>query len=222
MNKHKGLAYAALTITFVLFNVVAFAIPTAKTTTFWVAYIFSCIAFALQVAIWNIAFKKTKTLKSKFLGISIVAVSSIYLIIQIIAFAIFMAIPTLASWIAVVICSLILGISLISLIGTELTKDEIVRVESKVEKKIFYIKSFQVETEMLANSETDADTKEALLKLAELIRFSDPMSNETLSDIEKKISDKFDELKTAENKTAIINVLYSLIVERNKITKLFK
>ena len=54
------------------------------------------------------------------------------------------------------------------------------------------------------------------------IRFSDPMSNEALADLEKEISDKFTELKTAYDKAAIITVLDSLIVERNKITKSFK
>ena len=48
------------------------------------------------------------------------------------------------------------------------------------------------------------------------------MNNEALADLEKEISDKFTELKTAYDKAAIITVLDSLIVERNKITKSFK
>ena len=111
---------------------------------------------------------------------------------------------------------------MICLIGTEVARDEIARVESKVEKKVFYIKSLQVDAEMLANTETDPDVKAALIKLAELIRFSDPMSNDALVDLEKEISDKFIELKTAEDKAAIIKVLDSLIVERNKKAKLLK
>ena len=75
---------------------------------------------------------------------------------------------------------------------------------------------------MLANTETDPEVKVALTKLAEAIRFSDPMSNEVLADLEKEISDKFAELKVAEDKTAIIKVLDSLIVERNKKAKLLK
>ena len=222
MKKNKGLAYAALLIIFILFNVIAFVVPTEKTATFWIAYAFSCVAFILQIAVWNIAFKGTKTLKSKFLGISLIAVSSIYFSVQIAAFLIFMIFPTIASWISVISCSLILCISLICLIGTEVARDEIARVESKVEKKVFYIKSLQVDAEMLANTETDPDVKAALIKLAELIRFSDPMSNDALVDLEKEISDKFIELKTAEDKAAIIKVLDSLIVERNKKAKLLK
>ena len=222
MKKNNSMTYAVLAIAFVLFNVSAFAIPTAKTATFWIAYAFSVVAFASQIVIWKFAFKGADTLKSKFLGIPLISVGITYLIVQIIAFAVFMALPFLASWIAIVVCALILGISAICLIGTETSREEVGRVEEKVEKKVFYIKSLQVDVEMLASTETDAETKAALTKLAEKIRFSDPMSNEVLVDLEAEISAKVKELKTAENKSAIITVLDSLITERNKKAKLLK
>lgn len=222
MKKNKGMAYAVLAIAFVLINVIAFAVPTAKTATFWIAYVFTAVAFALQIAIWKFAFKGTDTLKSKFLGIPLISVGITYLIIQIIAFVIFMALPLTASWIAIVVCALILGISAICLIGTETGREEINRVEETVEKKVFYIKSLQVDVEILASAEIDTDTKTALTKLAEKIRFSDPMSNDVLADLEAEISAKVKELKTAENKAEIITVLDSLITERNKKAKLLK
>ena len=222
MKKNKGMAYAVLAIVFVLFNVIAFAVPTAKTSTFWIAYVFTTIAFASQIAIWKFAFKGADTLKSKFLGIPLISVGITYLMIQLITFTIFMAFPIAPSWIAIVVCALILGISAISLIGTETGREEINRVEEKVEKKVFYIKSLQVDIEMLASDETDDDIKAALTKLVEKIRFSDPMSNDVLADIEAEITAKVKELKTAENKTEIIKVLDSLLTERNKKAKLFK
>lgn len=222
MKKNKGMAYAVLAIAFVLFNVIAFAVPTAKTATFWVAYGFTAVAFASQIAIWKFAFKGADTLNSKFLGIPLISVGITYLIVQNIAFAIFMVLPLTASWIAIVVCALILGISAICLIGTETGREEINRVEEKVEKKVFYIKSLQVDVEMLASVESDADTKAALTKLAEKIRFSDPMSDEALVDLEAEISAKVKELKSAENKVEIITVLDSLITERNKKAKLLK
>ena len=222
MKKNKSMAYAVLAIAFVLFNVIAFAVPAAKTATFWIAYAFTSIAFASQIAIWKFAFKGADTLKSKFLGIPLISVGITYLIVQIIAFAVFMALPLTASWIAIVVCALILGISAICLIGTETGREEVVRVEEKVEKKVFYIKSLQVDIEMLASNETDSETKAALTKLAEKIRFSDPMSNDVLADLEAEIAAKIKELKTAENKTEIITVLDLLITERNKKAKLLK
>ena len=222
MSKNKGMAYAVLGIFFVVFNVIAFAIPTAKTATFWVAYIFTVIAFVLQIIIWKFAFKGADTLKSKFLGIPLISVGITYLLVQIIAFAVFMAVSFVPSWIAIVVCTLILGISSICLIGTETGREEFNRVEQKVSKKVFYIKSLQVDIEMLANAEADADTKAALTNLAEKIRFSDPMSNELLADLESKIIDKINDLKSTEQKATIIKELTLLFDERNKKCKLLK
>lgn len=222
MSKNKGMAYTVLGITFALLNVIAFAAPTVKTATFWIAYAFTTVAFASQITVWKFAFKGTDTIKSKFLGIPLISVGITYLIIQIIAFVAFTALPIAPSWVSIVVCALILGISAICLIGTETGREEINRVEEKVEKKVFYIKSLQVDVEMLASSETDANTKDALTKLAEKIRFSDPMSNEVLGELEAEITAKVKELKTAEEKTAIITVLDLLLTERNKKVKLLK
>lgn len=222
MKKNKGMAYAVLAIAFVLFNIIAFTVPTAKTVTFWIAYIFTAIAFALQIGIWIFSFKGADSFKSKFLGISLIAVGITYLFVQNIAFVIFMVLPVTASWIAVVVCALILGISAICLIGTETGKGEIKRIEEKVEKKVFYINSLQVDIEMLASAEIDANTKADLSKLAEKIRFSDPVSNDALADLEADISAKVKELKTNEDKATIIEALDSLIAERNKKAKFLK
>ena len=222
MSKNKGMAYAVLGIFFVIFNVIVFAIPTAKTATFWVAYIFTLIAFVMQPFIWKFAFKDTDTLKSKFLGISLISVGITYLIVQIVAVVAFMAISFVPSWIAIVVCILILGISAVCLIGTETGREAINRIEHKVDKKVFYIKSLQIDVEMLAKAEVDADTKIALTNLAEKIRFSDPMSDELLAELDAKIRNKFEELKSAEQKVTIINELTLLVEERNKKCKLLK
>lgn len=86
-----------LVIAFILFNVIAFAAPTDKTTAFWIAYAFTVIAFALQIGIWNLAFKASETLKSKFLGIPIIYVSVVYFTLQLIAFAVVMIFPLIES-----------------------------------------------------------------------------------------------------------------------------
>ena len=95
MSRNKKLGYVILLVAFVIVSVVAFALPTAKTTSFWVAYIFTCIAFAAQVLIWNIGFKDNTPLRSKFLGIPVIRVGYIYLVFQLIALAVLVAYPAL-------------------------------------------------------------------------------------------------------------------------------
>ena len=222
MKKTTKSAYMVLGIAFVLFNVIAFVVPIAKTATFWIAYTFTIIAFVLQIGIWIAAFKAAKTIRSKFLGIPIIYVGIVYFVIQLIVFALFMVFPIIPPWIAVIVCILILGISAICLIGADAARAEIARVKEKVNRKVLYIRELQVDVEMLAEQEQNPETKIALAKLAEKIRYSDPMSSEVLADLEAKIKEKVAELKTADHKSEIISELDLLLTERNKKAKLLK
>lgn len=216
MKKNSTKGYVILGILFALVSIIAFAVPTAKTATFWIAYVFTAAAFAAQIGIWKTALGKAETLKSKFLGFPVVHIGIVYAVIQVIAFAVFMFVPTLPAWSAIVVCSVIAGISAVCMISADAGRDEIERVEAKVQKKVFYIRELQVDIELLADNESDAAVKTALAQLAERIRYSDPMSSEQLADLENKISSKVAELKATSNKLEIITELNSLFDERNK------
>lgn len=222
MKKNSTKGYVILGILFALVSIIAFAVPTVKTTTFWIAYVFTAAAFAAQIGIWKTALGKEGTLKSKFLGFPVVHIGIVYAIIQTVAFAVFLFVPTLPVWSAIVVCSVIAGISAVCMISADAGRDEIEHVEAKVQKKVFYIRELQADIEQLADNETNADVKTALTQLAEKIRFSDPMSSEQLADLENKISAKVLELKTAPNKVEIITELNSLLDERNKKCKILK
>lgn len=222
MKKNSTKGYVVLGILFALVSIVAFAVPTAKTTTFWIAYVFTAAAFTAQIFIWKSALGKEETLKSKFLGFPVVHIGIVYAVIQVIAFAVFMFVPTLPAWSAIVVCSVIAGVSAVCMISADTGRNEIERVEAEVQKKVFYIRQLQADIELLAGNESDATVKTALSQLAEKIRFSDPMSNEQLADLENKISTKVAELKTASNKLEIVTELNSLLDERNRKCKILK
>ena len=187
MKKNSTKGYIILGILFALVSIIAFAVPTIKTTTFWIAYVFTAAAFAAQIIIWNKALGKEE-LKSKFLGFPVVHIGIVYVIIQTVVFAVFLFVPTLPAWSAIVVCSIIAGVSAVCMISADAGRNEIERVEAKVQKKIFYIRELQADVELIAAAEADTDTKAVLTQLAEKIRFSDPMSNEQLADLENKIS----------------------------------
>ena len=222
MKKNSTKGYVILGILFALVSIIAFAVPTVKTATFWITYVFTAAAFAAQIVIWKTALGKEGTLKSKFLGFPVVHIGIVYAVIQVIAFAVFMFVPTLLAWSAIVACSVITGVSAVCMISADAGRDEIERVEAKVQNKVFYIRELQADIELLADNESDATVKTALTQLAEKIWFSDPMSNEQLVDFENKISIKAAELKTASSKLEIITELNSLLDERNKKCKILK
>lgn len=222
MKKNSSKGYLILGILFVLVSVIAFAVPSAKNTAFWISYGFTVLAFAAQIAIWKADFGRAESLKSKFLGFPVVHIGIVYLVVQIIALAVFLFIPTLPIWSAVVACAAIAGVSAICMITATVGRNEIERVSAKVQEKTFYIKQLQADVELLASTETDTVIKSALTQLAEKIRYSDPMSNEQIADIEDRITVKVADLKSPADKAKIINELNSLLNERNRKIKILK
>lgn len=222
MKKNISKGYFILGILFILVSVIAFAVPAAKTAAFWISYGFAVIAFAAQLIIWKAALGRSESLKSKFLGFPVVHIGIVYLIVQVIAFIVFLSIPTLPVWSAVVVCAVVAGVSAVCMIASDVGRSEIERVSVKVREKTFYIKQLQTEVELLAGAETDAATKSELAQLAEKIRYSNPMSDEQVADIEDRITAKIAELKSSTDKTEIINELNSLLDERNRKIKISK
>lgn len=219
-NSSKG--YLILGILFILVGVIAFAVPTAKTAAFWISYAFTVIAFAAQIIIWKAALGRGESLKSKFLGFPVVHIGIVYLVVQIIALIVFLFIPTLPIWSAVVACTMIAGVSAVCMIASDVGQSEIERVSAKVQEKVFYIQELQTNVELMAAAERDADTKTAFAQLSEKIRFSDSMSHKKLADLENEISAKIAGLKTATNKMEAVAELTLLLDERNRKCKILK
>ena len=111
--------YIILAILFGLFNVFAFAIPSHKTSTFWVAYGFTIAMFVVEVVVTLLTFPKNNTGKKQFLVWPLVCVGAIYFVIQTVLFFPFKLFPNIPSWIAVIAFSLVFGVALICIIATK-------------------------------------------------------------------------------------------------------
>lgn len=184
MMKNSMRGYLILGILFVVVSVVAFALPTEKATAFWIAYAFTAVAFVAQIPIWKANLGRDDTLKSKFLGLPVLHISIVYLLVQLAVLVVFLFVPTLPTWSAVVVCVVIAGAAAVCMIAADAGRSEIERVEAKVQGKAFYIKSLQADVELLADREADPEVKIALTQLEEKIRFSDPMSHSQLAELE--------------------------------------
>lgn len=217
-----NLGYLSVMILFILFNIIAFAIPVEHNNTFWILYSFTDVAILSQVFAWNLAFENRTTLKSKFYGIPVVNVSITYLFLQIVIFARCITIPNFPDWLALIICTTLLGCAMLGIIGTEVAREEIERVEQKIQTKVMFIKELQLEVELLINKESDANIKSALAKLVENIRYSDPISGESLFELEENILNRIKNIENSKNKLVAISEINDLILERNKRCKILK
>lgn len=214
--------YIVIVILFVLFNVIAFVIPTAKTSVFWIGYIFTVIAFAVQAYVWYATIGKKQDLKSKLLGSSVTYISAVYLAVQFVAFLIFMFVPSAPNWCAILVCVLILSVSAVCMITTNAGTEMIIATENKVAVKRQFIKDLQIEVETLAESEIDAEIKQKLSELAKKIRLSDPMSDASLSELENELFAKITAIEQSVDKSSTIKEAETMLLKRNKKVKALK
>lgn len=223
MRNNKFL-YIILGILFIIVSLSAFVLPTLKTPSFWISYVFSIIAFVIQFIVLKNFTSNTDNLKDKFYDVPVIRKSITYFIIQLIAFLIFTFVPTISTWISLLVSVLILGVSAMSIVATLAGKNEIQNVEKKVQKKTEFIKKLLVEIELLILKEDNESVKNNLIKLEGKVRFSDPIGNDELEGLESEIMNKVSILKNgeAENKLELINDIELLLNERNLKCRLSK
>ena len=147
---------------------------------------------------------------------------------MLIAGAACMAIPNLPNWIAIIVCLLVLAITAIAVLSATFAASVVTEIDQRVKTKTFFIKSLTVDAEHLMNTSKTAELKTLAKKVYEAVRYSDPMSNAVLVEVEEKIQNGFYDFENAVNgedfelATSTADELLSLIDIRNKKCKLLK
>ena len=101
-------------------------------------------------------------------------------------------------------------------------------IDEKIKVQTFFIKSLTVDAEHLMNTSKTTELKALAKKVYEAIRYSDPMSNAVLVEVEEKIQNGFSDFENAVNgedfelASSTADELLSLIDIRNKKCKLLK
>ncbi len=230
----KGIKFYApcWAIELAVFNVITFAVPITVnvnkfTPSFWIGYAFITIMFIAQLAC-SILFFKQDTKEKRFLNIPVINLSYTALLVSIIVGAVAMAVPFVPYWVGIILDILIVAFYAIAIISSKAAADTIENIDKKVKTQTFFIKSLTVDAETLLSRAKSDETKAIAKKVYEAIRYSDPMSNETLSSVESQITVKFNEFSNAvmEDNNPLAktlgNELIILVNDRNKKCKLSK
>ena len=217
-------------ISLAVFNVIAFVTPneiagiSKFTGAFWVGYIFITLAFIGQL---GCAFK-AENLKKLFYNIPLISVSYTGLVVMLFVGIICTAVPFIPYWVGIIACLLVLAFSAISVIKATVAADVVSEVDEKIKEQTQFIKLLTADAEHLMSSSKTAELKAEAKKVYEAIRYSDPMSNEALADIEGQIQSEFafftqairsEDLELAKS---VADGLLNLIDARNKKCKVLK
>lgn len=219
-------------IIFLVYNVVLFAIAgfDMHAGPFWISYVFVLAAFGCAAAAGLLLNQRHYVPRDWLFGYPIVKHTTAYIVVELVVSTIFMLLDSTGmSWVApFVIQLIILAVHLVFLISCFLAKDIIEDVETKVKDATTYIRLLQVDVEMVVSKASDPAVKAAFTKLAEDVRFSDPMSNPNLFELEKLIAQQVNNadsciaLNDIEGALQCCNRASLLLLERNKKCKALK
>ncbi len=229
----KNFKYYALTwaILFVTYQLVVFLVKPLipgyikYDAVFWTAWAFIVIAFIGNLVCAFLAFR-ADNLQKMFYNVPLISVSTYALITMMVVGSILMLIPDFPSWIAAIICILILAFNAIAVVKASWVAEAVQNVDEKVKAQTSFIKNAIVNAESIMARTNSDEAHAACKKVYEALRYSDPMSNQELADIEEQISMKLNELKSGissgESVDNCSEELMLLINERNKKCKLLK
>lgn len=228
MKNKRLLLGAILAIIFVLYNVVIFTFADTSTATFWSAYIFTIVSFLLQIGVFWFLYSRKALPSAIHLGIPLTVIGIIYLIIQIVAGASFMCTSGISLKISNVTQAVILGVYLIISVAALLGKTTIEDRREIVNGKVMFLQLLQDEVVTMQTDTIDSSVAARLSELAELIRFSDPMSHPSLALLEQKIGNALAELSNKikdndiDSANKLCNEVERLLGERNRKCKILK
>ena len=228
-NTKKGAV--ALLIVLVIFVLIAFLVPFPRSGVFWTGFIFGLIAILAQIPIWLIAFKGAESARSKFYGMPIARIGTIYLVVQLILSlaAMFLAwVPVIPAWPFIAVFLIIIGVVALGTIAADVTREEIERQDVQIKRDVSKMRELQSLGNSLANNCKDESLSPALKNLAEELRYSDPVSSDATAEIEAELKRLLTELQAAllDEDTAAAKSLcqqaQTTLAERNRICKLNK
>lgn len=225
MKKDIVRSTICLGVLLVLYILLAFLIPFAKTAVFWISFVFTLVAFA--VTGWSLytAFLKKPDATSRFYGFPIARIGVIYGGGQLAASLLLMSLGKwMPAWLAVLVYAAMLGAAVIGLVSADAVVETIHTQDRKLKEDVAFMRSLQSKANQMAAQCSLPEVQQ----FCENVRYSDPVSSEALAEIERDLSAAVDDLQSAvvDGDTEVIAQLArkadGLLSERNRLCKLNK
>ena len=222
-NKLKNYSLAAIIYLsiFAIYNLIIFLVFRNLNNVFWISYGFMTAALIANVAIILIA-SKNSDVEAAFFGIPLMSFSVFHVIAEFFASIVLMIARFHVSVQLSVTIQLILFLILVIFGAVAIfSRDTVQEISDNVKTNTANIKSLAIDVQLLEDDCIDSELKEQLHKVREAIHYSDPMTNDTVAQIDEMIKGMVSELKylcQENNKNDALQVcakLLSYIKERN-------
>ena len=224
----KEREYVILITVLVLYQVIAFVPPFEKSIVFWQAYIFSMVSVILAFIVIKHSYREEQKLESKVFRVPIIYVCLLGSLLMMGLSIVFMILGNrIPIWVESILFSIILATMVISWISNEESIEIIENVQSEGKKQIAFISLLRSQLEVIYGS-CDDEIRDKVGELVEVMKYSDPVSNNALVNIESQIQINVDKLEQCivDNKKAEIDTLVKKlkrdIEKRNVMCKMTK
>ena len=192
---------------------------------FWIAWLFVMAAFVGNLLCANKAFQ-AENLEKLFYKVPLISVSYRGLIGMLVLGGALMLIPNCPAWIAAIVCVAIAAFTAVAVVKADWAAETVTETHEMVAQQTQFIKLLTVDAETLLGRAKTPDAKIATKKVYEALRYSDPMSNAALSEIEEQVVQAFSAFSAAVNDgkdgTTEAETLLACLTERNGMCKAAK
>lgn len=234
MKKNFKMYFLIWLVMVIAFNAISFIIrqnlpldSNAYNNNFFITLVFVNVSFLVNLICAHYAFD-SKNINKLFYNVPLITISWSLLIVSVVVGLVFMFNPSIQLWIPLIIYIIIIAISLISITSAKWASDTIEEIDYKVKTQTSFINNLTNEAKHIIDNCQNNELKNECRKLYENIRYSDPISNDNLFDIENIISIKLNELANLVKENTVVNAkekideLNRLIKERNDNCKRLK
>ncbi len=213
----------------IMLSIIAFAIPFARNEGFWAAYGFGLLAIVSQLYFMRSAFRPGEPIKSKVYGFPIARVGVAYLFIQFVASVIEMACADwVPLWVYLVLDVIVLCLALAGCIATEAARDEVMRQDARRTANTTTIMRLRAGIQVALAQCEECSARTDIERLAEALRFSDPVSHEETIPLEERLLGSMEKLNAAVAHSdegcmlALAREMLATVEERNALCRLSK
>lgn len=233
LNISKNIKTALMAgIGFITYNIILFIICgfSDHGASFWISYAFMLVALA-TFAVSALAIKTNDTLpKGWLLNYPVLKHCTIYAIAELAVSTLFIGLDYAdCHWAIALVAQLVLfAVFAVIIISNFSAKQMINEVHLETSVKASKMKLLQTEVEAIVRSAATPEVATAYTKLAEQIRFSDPMSSDALNGLDSQIELAIGQAKTfvsMNNVEASLNIcktISDMIIDRNTKCKILK
>lgn len=229
MTKNEKRVCIVLAIILVVFTTISFVVPYERDGVFWLSFIFGVISIAAQFCVLKTAFGEDESPRSRFYGFPIARIGLVYMVVQLVLSIVFMAIGSICpKWVPTVLFVVLLGAASLGFIAANVTRNEIERQDATLKADTECMQRLRSIIYPLAEQISDQESADMLKILSDEFRYSDPVSNGSIKDIELELIALVEELQNAviDNDVESIKELCRktkvTLTERNRLCKLNK